>query len=64
MKTKYAVITAKQTCEIRTEEINTKGLKEREIVVAADYSMVIAGTELAGCSSLAPGVYKKGAWNA
>ena len=31
MKTKYAVITAKQTCEIQTEEINPDCIKERDI---------------------------------
>lgn len=64
MKTKYAVITAKQTCEIRTEEINPNKIKEREILVAAHYSMISAGTELAGFNALSPGVYKKGSWNA
>ena len=64
MKTKYAVITSKETCEIRTEEINPANLKEREILVSAHYSMISAGTELAGFSALSPGVYKKGAWNA
>lgn len=64
MKTKFAVITSKLTCEIRTEEINPENLKEREILVSAHYSMISAGTELAGFSALSPGVYKKGAWNA
>lgn len=64
MKTKYAVITAKQTCEIQTEEINPDCIKERDILVSAHYSMISAGTELAGFSALSPGVYKKGAWNA
>jgi 2-desacetyl-2-hydroxyethyl bacteriochlorophyllide A dehydrogenase len=64
MITKYAVITAKQTCEIRTEEINPDNLKESEILVSAHYSVISAGTELAGFNALSPGVYKKGAWNA
>ncbi|MBM3137970.1 MAG: hypothetical protein FJZ98_07260, partial [Chloroflexi bacterium] len=64
MKTKYAVITAKETCEIKLEEINPENLGRQDILVSAQYSMISAGTELAGFSALSPGVYQKGAWNA
>ena len=64
MKTKYAVITAKETCEIKTEEVIPEHMTNQDILVSAYYSMVSAGTELAGFSALSPGVYQKGAWNA
>jgi 2-desacetyl-2-hydroxyethyl bacteriochlorophyllide A dehydrogenase len=64
MKTKYAVITAKETCEIKTEEIIAENITNQDILVSTLYSMVSAGTELAGFSALSPGVYQKGAWNA
>ena len=64
MKTKYAVITSKETCEIRFEEVLPENLGNQDLLVSARYSMISAGTELAGFSALSPGVYQKGAWNA
>jgi 2-desacetyl-2-hydroxyethyl bacteriochlorophyllide A dehydrogenase len=64
MKTKYAVITSKETCEIRNEEVFPENLGRQDLLVSAHYSMISAGTELAGFSALSPGVYQKGAWNA
>lgn len=64
MKTKYAVITSKETCEIKTEVVNPEKLNRQDILVSAYYSMISAGTELAGFSALSPGVYQKGSWNA
>jgi len=64
MKTKYAVITAKETCEIRTEELSPENLGRQDLLVTGHFSMISAGTELAGFSALSPGVYQKGAWNA
>jgi 2-desacetyl-2-hydroxyethyl bacteriochlorophyllide A dehydrogenase len=64
MKNKYAVITSKETCEIRNEEVFPENLGRQDLLVSAHYSMISAGTELAGFSALSPGVYQKGAWNA
>lgn len=64
MNAKYAVIPEKEKCEIKTEELTPESLAPNELLVRADYSMVSAGTELAGFSALSPGVYQKGAWNA
>lgn len=64
MKSKYAVITAKETCEIRIEELNPHTLNEDDILVSSRFSVISAGTELAGFSALSPGVYIKGSWNA
>lgn len=64
MKSHYAVITAKETCEIRIEEIIPEKLGANEILVTSHLSVISAGTELAGFCALSPGVYKKGAWNA
>ena len=64
MKTKFAVITSKEHCEIQTEEIHPENLGRQEILVSAHYSVISAGTELAGFSALSSGVYKKGSWNA
>ena len=64
MNSKYAVITQKETCEIWTEEIKTDGVGSHDILVSSLYSVISAGTELAGFSALSPGVYKKGSWNA
>ena len=64
MKSKYAVITDKETCEIKVEEVNSDDLHPDELLVSAHYSVISAGTELAGFCALSPGVYKKGAWNA
>lgn len=64
MEAKYAVIPEKEKCEIWTEELNADTLAPHELLVKADYSMVSAGTELAGFCALSPGVYQKGAWNA
>lgn len=64
MKSKYAVITEKETCEIREEGIDLSGLGAYDILVKTFFSVISAGTELAGFCALFPGVYKKGSWNA
>jgi len=64
MVAKYAVIPEKEKCEIRLEELTPESLAPNELLVRADYSMISAGTELAGFCALSPGVYQKGAWNA
>ena len=64
MNAKFAVIPEKEKCEIWVEELSPDSLAPNELLVKADYSMVSAGTELAGFCALSPGVYQKGAWNA
>jgi 2-desacetyl-2-hydroxyethyl bacteriochlorophyllide A dehydrogenase len=64
MRAKYAVIPEKEHCEIRFEDLDPANLSADELLVKADFSMVSAGTELAGFCALSPGVYQKGAWNA
>ena len=64
MEAKYAVIPEKEKCEIQTEELYPELLAPNELLARADYSMISAGTELAGFCAHSPGVYQKGAWNA
>jgi len=64
MLAKYAVIPDKERCEIRAERIDPDALQPDQILVRARYSVVSAGTELAGYYALSPRVYQKGSWNA
>jgi 2-desacetyl-2-hydroxyethyl bacteriochlorophyllide A dehydrogenase len=64
MKSTYAVINDKFSCEIREENIDINNIKLNELIIQTNYSVISAGTELAGFSALSPGVYQKGSWNA
>ena len=64
MEAFYAVIPDKEKCEIRSEDLSPGDLGLNELLVRSSYSMISAGTELAGFYALSPRVYQKGSWNA